>query len=75
MIYAVAAQRAHRPEAQAETASDQERIIGLLGPSPVSIDELIRASDRPAQEIRAVLLQLELEGRLERHGANLVSLI
>jgi DNA processing protein len=50
-------------------------ILGLLGPSPVSIDELVRAAEMPAQAIRAILLTLELEGRLERHGGNLVSLI
>jgi DNA processing protein len=52
-----------------------EKVIGLLGPSPISIDELVRAADMPAQAIRAILLKLELEGRLERHGGNLVSLI
>jgi DNA processing protein len=58
-----------------EEFSGPERIIGLLGPSPISIDELVRAADMPAQAIRAILLELELDGRLERHGGNLVSLI
>ncbi|WP_020175807.1 DNA-processing protein DprA [Methyloferula stellata] len=61
--------------AGAEPFSGPERIIGLLGPSPVSIDELVRAADMPAQAIRAILLELELAGRLERHGGNLVSLV
>jgi DNA processing protein len=51
------------------------RVLELLGPSPISIDELVRAADIPAQAIRVILLTLELEGRLERHGGNLVSLI
>jgi DNA processing protein len=59
--------------AEAKNATGAERVIGLLGPSPVSIDELVRAADMPAQAIRAILLELELEGRLERHGGNLVS--
>jgi hypothetical protein len=29
----------------------------------------------PVQAIRTILLTLEMEGRLERHGGNLVSLI
>jgi DNA processing protein len=52
-----------------------ERILGLLGPSPISIDDLVRAAEMPAQTIRVILLELELKGRLERHGGNLVSLI
>jgi len=67
--------RPEQPAADAEESSGPERIIGLLGPSPISIDELVRAADMPAQAIRAILLELELDGRLERHGGNLVSLI
>ncbi|ACK52739.1 DNA protecting protein DprA [Methylocella silvestris BL2] len=51
------------------------RVIALLGPSPVSVDELVRASEAPAREVRAILFELELQGRLERHGADLVSKI
>jgi DNA processing protein len=47
----------------------------LLGPSPVSLDDLIRMSDASPAIVRAVLLELELAGRLERHGGGLVSLI
>ena len=60
---------------EAEPFSGPERVIGLLGPSPISIDELVRAAEMPAQAIRAILLELELAGRLERHGGNLVSLV
>jgi DNA processing protein len=65
----------HVPEATGDLPSGPERVIGFLGPSPVSIDELVRATEMSAREIRAVLLELELAGRLERHGANLVSLL
>ncbi|PNG27868.1 DNA-processing protein DprA [Methylocella silvestris] len=51
------------------------RVIELLGPAPVSVDELVRASEAPAREVRAILFELELDGRLERHGADLVSKI
>lgn len=56
-------------------ASDRARIIGLLGPSPVSIDDLIRMAVLPPALVRTVLLELDLAGRLERHGGGLVSLI
>jgi DNA processing protein len=38
----------------------------------VSIDDLIRMADAPASLVRTVLLELELAGRLERHGGGLV---
>jgi DNA processing protein len=55
--------------------SDRTRIVGLLGPSPIGLDDLIRMSGTPAAVVRTVLLELELAGRLERHGGGLVSLL
>lgn len=57
-----------------EYASAQARLVSLLGPAPVSIDELARAANLPMPEIRAILLELELSGRLVRSGGDLVSL-
>jgi DNA processing protein len=54
---------------------ERERIVALLGPSPVSLDDLIRMSGLSPAIVRTVLLELELAGRLERHGGGLVSLI
>jgi DNA processing protein len=56
-------------------ASDRARIVALLGPSPVSIDDLIRLADASPAVVRTVLLELELAGKLERHGGGLVSLV
>jgi DNA processing protein len=56
-------------------ASERTRITNLLGPSPVSLDDLIRMSGASPAIVRTVLLELELAGRLERHGGGLVSLI
>ena len=50
-------------------------IFALLGPSPVSLDDLIRMAGTSPAIVRTVLLELELAGRLERHGGGLVSLI
>jgi DNA processing protein len=50
------------------------RVIGLLGPTPVGIDDLIRLSRLSPAVVRTVLLELEIAGRLERHGGALVSL-
>jgi DNA processing protein len=55
--------------------SDRTRIVGLLGPSPIGLDDLIRMAGTSPAVVRTVLLELELAGRLERHGGGLVSLI
>jgi len=43
-----------------------------LGPTPVAIDDLVRLSGASAASVRRVLLELELAGRIERHGGRLV---
>jgi DNA processing protein len=62
------------PLANEPAADDRERIISLLGPTPILLDDLIRLSDTSPAVVRTVLLELELAGRLERHGGGLVSL-
>jgi DNA processing protein len=64
------------PPSGVEPGSDHRaRIVSLLGPTPVSIDDLVRLSQSPPAIVRTVLLELELAGRLERHGGGLVSLM
>ena len=61
---------------KAEPAPDERsRIVALLSPTPVLIDDLIRLSQSSPRVVRMVLLELEIAGRLERHGGGLVSLI
>ncbi len=55
--------------------SERERVIGALGVSPVDVDEVIRSTRLPARQVQVILLELDLAGRLERHGNQLVSLI
>jgi DNA processing protein len=55
--------------------SGRSRIMSLLGPAPVSVDDLIRLSKASPRAVRIVLLELEIAGRLERHGGALVSLV
>jgi DNA processing protein len=63
------------PQAFEPDARDRARIVDLLGPSPIGLDDLIRMAGTTPATVRAVLLELELAGRLERHGGGLVSLI
>jgi DNA processing protein len=59
-----------------EPAPDERsRIIALLSPTPVLIDDLIRLSQTSPRVVRMVLLELEIAGRLERHGGGLVSIM
>ena len=64
------------PEPLSEPGGDERaRIVALLGPTPVGIDDLVRLSRSSAAIVRTVLLELEIAGRLERHGGGLVSLV
>jgi DNA processing protein len=54
--------------APALDAPSRLRIEALLGPSPVVIDDLARAGGCTIGETRPVLQELEIEGRIERHG-------
>jgi DNA processing protein len=60
-------------EAEPDTG-ERARIVALLGPTPVLLDDLIRLSGSSPATVRTVLLELELAGRLERHGGGMVSL-
>jgi DNA processing protein len=61
---------------EADPAADERaRIVALLGPSPILLGDLIRLSSASPAIVRTVLLELELAGRLERHGGGMVSLI
>ena len=71
--------RAEEPGAEPLTPSSVEgdlrqRIVALLGPTPVAIDDIIRFSGGSASAVRVVLLELELADRLIRHRGGLVSL-
>jgi DNA processing protein len=53
----------------------RQRVEALLGPAPLGMDDLARASACSIGEIRLILQELEIEGRIERHGGDRVSLI
>jgi DNA processing protein len=49
------------------------RIAGLLGPVPVSVDDLARLAEAPARQVRTILSGLELAGKVVWQGGDLVS--
>jgi DNA processing protein len=77
------AQAALFPEAFEEEARDvfrsepenaATRVLAALGPSPVDLDDLARLAGVPARQLQGLLLDLELAGRIERHGGGRVAL-
>ena len=51
-----------------EADTTRERIVALLGPSPITLDELARAAEASARTVRVALLELEVAGRVEYLG-------
>jgi DNA processing protein len=50
-------------------------LYALLGPSPTSVDDLIRECGEAASKVQAALLELELAGRIERGAGGVVTAI
>jgi len=50
------------------------RVLSLLSPAPVAIDELVRQTGLAAADVASVLLDLELEGMMQRHAGGRVGL-
>jgi DNA processing protein len=63
------------PITASEAEADRVRIFveEALGPSPIEVDELVRLSKSPVSAVLAVLLELEVAGRIARHSGNRVS--
>jgi len=61
------------PAAEPDTEA-RARIVALLGPTPVAIDDLIRLSGASVAAVRTALLELDVAGRLARQQG-LVALV
>jgi DNA processing protein len=53
---------------------DRDRVLAAMAPNPIPINDLARATDLGARELRVILMELDLAGRIERHGQGLDSL-
>jgi DNA processing protein len=62
------------PEPQINGTDVLGRVCERLGPEPLLVDELIRQCRASTSEVQRALMELELDGRLERHPGNRVSL-
>ncbi len=61
------------PVPAARAAGAAGAVADLLGPAPVSVDELIRASGLAPRAVQAALVELEIAGVALRHDGNRVS--
>ncbi|MEM7122354.1 MAG: DNA-processing protein DprA [Pseudomonadota bacterium] len=55
-------------------ADTARRILDCLSTTPVEVDEIVRRCQVTAADAQTMLLELELEGRIERHPGNKISL-
>ena len=54
---------------------EREKILEALGPTPVSIDDIVDHTGASPGAVQLVLLELDLAGRLERHSDGTVSIL
>ena len=52
----------------------RSRLLGLLGPTPVMIDDLIRELGDKPRHVQMALMELELDGLVKRHAGQRVAL-
>ena len=52
---------------------DRARVLEALGPAPVDVDTLARATGLGPRALQVALIELALAGRIERHGHQMVS--
>lgn len=55
--------------------SDRARVMQLLSPTPSAIDDIIEHTGLSAGQVLLIILEATLDGRIERHSGNRVSLV
>lgn len=66
---------APEPVADDEIDALRERVAGLLSPTPVARDELVRMTGAPAAAVYGALVELELAGRAELRPGGLAAAV
>ena len=57
-----------------EPSGDEGQVLDLLGPSPIAVDDVLRRCQLSTPVVQAILLDLELSGRVEMLPGNRVAL-
>lgn len=63
------------PSLNSDAGSLRDRLLSLLSAAPIPVDELIRECQVSVPDANAVLLELELAGRISRTPGNQVALV
>lgn len=63
------------PPSDSDLAAARREIENALGPAPLQVDDIIRATGLSTAVVAMVLLELDLAGRLERLPGNRVALV
>lgn len=63
------------PEGARELVRIRQQVIDLLGPSPTAVDDIVRRCQFSAAAVLAILLELELAGRIETLPGSRVALL
>lgn len=67
------AEAATVPVSETAPEAARSRLVALLSPVPVMVDDLVHQSGLAAADVASVLLDLELEGLVERHAGGRVA--
>lgn len=54
--------------------SERDRVLTALGPAPVDLDTLVRATGLPQRVVSIALVEFDLAGRITRPGPGLIAL-
>ncbi len=60
----------HTPPDEADT----EKVLSALSPNPIDMDEVARATGLTIRAVRSIIFELDLSGRIEHHGQQLIAL-
>jgi DNA processing protein len=63
------------PDNESELSAARKKLLELLSPSPVAVDELVRQCQLSPAIVLTILLELELAGRIERQPGNTLTLL
>ncbi len=53
--------------------TERDRVLSLLSPTETHLDDIIRESQLPAECVTAILLELEIAGRVTRHPSGRIA--
>ncbi|MEO0618346.1 MAG: DNA-processing protein DprA [Pseudomonadota bacterium] len=63
-----------KPDPRTTQPHPRDQLLSALGTTPVAIDTLCRVTELTTPQVRSALTELDLDGRIERHHNQLVSL-